>query len=293
MRNEHRRMFSTMVRCVDTARIWGRRTRHDVFLADPSNGLVKKGEQDVTKTTGATAKKATTDKTSEQRYFRIPFVRPGDQHREATTGGEKKQGWWYAHFDGRIARSSPPRALRNRRLGKWVARQMEVHSESKVTLLVAGLLACSVLIDRYPLLLFRSGRYEHVRTGARRNRSPGQKRCRDTREGLRTRMVETCRSRLRPRTSRAHHVETRRSTLSKSGVTEERVQPPPSFYLSNFYTTANFLCLFFFCTRVRPLVSLFFVGVDSQCIVCRLLQRMARRVLRVVSVSFFRQFDLI
>ena len=53
-----------------------------------------------------------------QRYFRIPFVRPSDQHRE---GQERLKGWWYAHFDG-----------------KWIARQMELHPEKEPVLLLAG-----------------------------------------------------------------------------------------------------------------------------------------------------------
>ncbi|KAK2189542.1 hypothetical protein NP493_103g06048 [Ridgeia piscesae] len=60
------------------------------------------------------AKKATVD----QRYFRIPFVRPSDQNRNPEM---KKKGWWYAHFDG-----------------KWIARQMELHPDKKAVLLVAG-----------------------------------------------------------------------------------------------------------------------------------------------------------
>ena len=37
---------------------------------------------------------------NEQRYFRIPFIRPNEQHRDAV-GEQKKKGWWYAHFDGK------------------------------------------------------------------------------------------------------------------------------------------------------------------------------------------------
>jgi len=53
-----------------------------------------------------------------QRYFRIPFVRPGDQDKQ---GGPKKRGWWYAHFDG-----------------QWIARQMELHPDKPPVLLTAG-----------------------------------------------------------------------------------------------------------------------------------------------------------
>lgn len=52
-----------------------------------------------------------------QRFFRIPFVRPGEK---APNKGAKK-GWWYAHFDG-----------------QWIARQMELHPERPPVLLIAG-----------------------------------------------------------------------------------------------------------------------------------------------------------
>ena len=55
---------------------------------------------------------------SAQRYFRIPFVRPADQHRDEQF---RKKGWWYAHFDG-----------------KWIARQMELHPDKEPVLLVSG-----------------------------------------------------------------------------------------------------------------------------------------------------------
>ena len=53
-----------------------------------------------------------------QRFFRIPFVRPADQHRDSDY---KKKGWWFAHFDG-----------------KWIARQMEIHPDKQPVLLIAG-----------------------------------------------------------------------------------------------------------------------------------------------------------
>lgn len=55
--------------------------------------------------------------TNDQRYFRIPFVRPN------TIAGpdQNKRGWWFAHFDG-----------------QYVARQMELHPEKQPILLVAG-----------------------------------------------------------------------------------------------------------------------------------------------------------
>jgi len=51
-----------------------------------------------------------------QRYFRIPFVRPGDKGK-----ANIKKGWWFAHFDG-----------------QWIARQMELHPEKAPVLLKAG-----------------------------------------------------------------------------------------------------------------------------------------------------------
>ncbi|XP_038160852.1 unconventional myosin-VI-like isoform X10 [Cyprinodon tularosa] len=55
----------------------------------------------------------------QQRYFRIPFIRPGDQYKDPQK--PQKKGWWYAHFDG-----------------PWIARQMELHPEKQPILLVAG-----------------------------------------------------------------------------------------------------------------------------------------------------------
>nr|XP_009687452.1 PREDICTED: unconventional myosin-VI [Struthio camelus australis] len=54
----------------------------------------------------------------QQRYFRIPFIRPMDQYKDPQN---KKKGWWYAHFDG-----------------PWIARQMELHPDKAPILLVAG-----------------------------------------------------------------------------------------------------------------------------------------------------------
>uniref|UniRef100_A0A3B3WC03 Unconventional myosin-VI n=1 Tax=Poecilia mexicana TaxID=48701 RepID=A0A3B3WC03_9TELE len=53
----------------------------------------------------------------QQRYFRIPFIRPAEQFKEP----QQKKGWWYAHFDG-----------------AWIARQMELHPDKHPILLVAG-----------------------------------------------------------------------------------------------------------------------------------------------------------
>lgn len=57
----------------------------------------------------------------QQRYFRIPFIRPADQYKDPQN---KKKGWWYAHFDG-----------------PWIARQMELHPDKRPIVLVAGLSA--------------------------------------------------------------------------------------------------------------------------------------------------------
>ncbi|KAK7077209.1 Unconventional myosin-VI [Halocaridina rubra] len=65
----------------------------------------------------ATPKTASPANNDAQRYFRIPFVRPSDQHR----GEQQQKGWWYAHFDG-----------------DWIARQMELHPDKPPILLTAG-----------------------------------------------------------------------------------------------------------------------------------------------------------
>lgn len=51
---------------------------------------------------------------TDQRFFRLPFVRPG-------AAGDGARGWWYAHFDG-----------------DWIARQMELHPGRTPILLLAG-----------------------------------------------------------------------------------------------------------------------------------------------------------
>lgn len=62
----------------------------------------------------------------QQRYFRIPFIRPADQYKDPQN---KKKGWWYAHFDG-----------------PWIARQMELHPDKRPIVLVAGERAASSLL---------------------------------------------------------------------------------------------------------------------------------------------------
>ncbi|XP_037079769.1 unconventional myosin-VI-like [Pollicipes pollicipes] len=51
----------------------------------------------------------------QHRFFRIPFVRPGQQQTN------QARGWWYAHFDG-----------------PWIHRQMELHPDKPAVLLTAG-----------------------------------------------------------------------------------------------------------------------------------------------------------
>ncbi|XP_033126279.1 unconventional myosin-VI-like [Anneissia japonica] len=54
----------------------------------------------------------------EQRYFRVPFMRPSDKSGDPSL---RKKGMWYAHFDG-----------------QYIARQMELHPDKVPVLLVAG-----------------------------------------------------------------------------------------------------------------------------------------------------------
>lgn len=71
----------------------------------------------------------------QQRYFRIPFIRPADQYKDPQN---KKKGWWYAHFDG-----------------PWIARQMELHPDKRPIVLVAGesavFAACQITTKRESL----------------------------------------------------------------------------------------------------------------------------------------------
>jgi len=90
------------------------------ILNNVSPSSLSEGEKK--KSSGALATKNSnfSGKTSEQRYFRIPFVRPNDRFR-GSSNEETKKGWWYAHFDD-----------------KWIARQMEIHPDRKAVVLVAG-----------------------------------------------------------------------------------------------------------------------------------------------------------
>ena len=63
-------------------------------MVDPAN---KKDAQ----AAAATPKKSSSGKPSEQRFFRVPFLRPNERNRD-TNADQTKKGWWYAHFDGKI-----------------------------------------------------------------------------------------------------------------------------------------------------------------------------------------------
>ncbi|KXJ14045.1 Unconventional myosin-VI [Exaiptasia diaphana] len=70
-----------------------------------------------------------------QRFFRVPFVKKTDVHRESEY---KKQGWWFAHFDG-----------------QWIARQLEIHEGKEPLLLIAGqddLDMCELSLDETGLI---------------------------------------------------------------------------------------------------------------------------------------------
>merc|ERR1712183_412854 len=69
-------------------------------------------------TTVAQASRQVSQSQQEQRYFRIPFIRPQDR---GLSPQQQKRGWWFAHFDG-----------------KFIARQMELHPGKPALLLVAG-----------------------------------------------------------------------------------------------------------------------------------------------------------
>ncbi|XP_026520976.1 unconventional myosin-VI isoform X4 [Notechis scutatus] len=77
----------------------------DYAQQNPASQLSVKQQQDI-------------EMNRQQRYFRIPFIRPADQYKDPQN---KKKGWWYAHFDG-----------------PWIARQMELHPDKQPILLVAG-----------------------------------------------------------------------------------------------------------------------------------------------------------
>jgi myosin-6 len=70
--------------------------------ASASNGGLKRAAP--TASASPSSKTRGSNKGAEQRYFRIPFIRPNDQNRE-TNGEQKKKGWWYAHFDGKTKSS--------------------------------------------------------------------------------------------------------------------------------------------------------------------------------------------
>ncbi len=100
-----------------------------------TDGANKKGGQ-APPTAAATSKKSGSGKAGEQRYFRIPFVRPNEQNRD-TNSEQKKKGWWYAHFDGKIYYWLFLFKTKVY-LDQWIARQMEIVPDKKAVLLVAG-----------------------------------------------------------------------------------------------------------------------------------------------------------
>lgn len=66
----------------------------------------------------------------EQRFFKIPFIRPAEPGKKAAS---RRKGWWYAHFDG-----------------QWIARQLELLPDRPPVLLVAGkddLEMCELSLD--------------------------------------------------------------------------------------------------------------------------------------------------
>lgn len=77
--------------------------------------VIEEGQSHLSETSASKTNK--TNKV-DQRYFRIPFVRPRDAQKE---GDDKRRGWWYAHFDG-----------------PWIARQMELHPDKVPVLLISG-----------------------------------------------------------------------------------------------------------------------------------------------------------
>lgn len=58
---------------------------------------------------------------NEQRYFRIPFVKPAGTETTRQQASGSQRGWWFAHFDG-----------------QWIARQLELHPDREPILLIAG-----------------------------------------------------------------------------------------------------------------------------------------------------------
>jgi len=75
--------------------------------------------EEANKTSMGTLRKQVTS--CNQRYFRIPFVRPDGTRDSLGPAHQSGRGWWYAHFDG-----------------QWIGRQMELHEGRSPILLVAG-----------------------------------------------------------------------------------------------------------------------------------------------------------
>jgi hypothetical protein len=75
-------------------------------------------------------------KLHEQRYSRVPLVESQNSNNES-----KQKSWWYAHFDGKVEVFCFMLHLQFTFVlstGNWIARQMNVHPNRVLTLLVAG-----------------------------------------------------------------------------------------------------------------------------------------------------------
>jgi len=84
--------------------------------------VLAEGHIEASKTTIGTNGTITTS--NEQRYFRIPFLRPNSDGSKGVPGQSQSwdgQGWWLAHFDG-----------------QWISRQMELHPNKQPIVLTAG-----------------------------------------------------------------------------------------------------------------------------------------------------------
>ena len=98
----------------------GANNSFDESMRAPSSIMAEAARNDQPGPPVAAAAAANGASNQEQRYFRIPFVRPtGNPDLSPTKQGQK--GWWYAHFDG-----------------DWIGRQMEIQPDRSPVLLVAG-----------------------------------------------------------------------------------------------------------------------------------------------------------
>ncbi|KAL5010725.1 hypothetical protein ScPMuIL_013030 [Solemya velum] len=79
----------------------------------------ERAPETITQNSNYTVSKQNDKGSDVQRFFHIPFARPADEYRD---GSERRQGMWYAHFDGH-----------------WIARQMELYPDKQPVLLLAGI----------------------------------------------------------------------------------------------------------------------------------------------------------